>query len=424
MSRRSSLLSVFVLVFLFLIFANKVVFSADLVDIRTGHHGEHSRVVIELNQAVKYTIVTDDEDELTIVNFLSVQNVADLGDIWVYKKDPILRQVTYSETAGIFSVTIALRQSDIRVEQYEMTSPFRVVLDFRLNRESLRKTVRPSVPSSGREVLAKAAPKVVQDSTDTKAAAATLSPVPGPPDIPVSEEPEPGQSFKAGADSIAVLEEFVANVPEEVLRHTRPADKIIFKSTGYRAAKMQKRQAKVTRPADLTGTSLLWISGAAFLVFNVMLGVMYFNRPGRKKQPAPKLGRRQSTGMNRASGPNASSRIARSSRKNEDEDFMEVLKKALGPSQAESADVSSALMKNARNPSNGNARLTRDQQAARKAAAEFEEQPPQPPDFSEIVSELELPARSGEMTEAAAKEQLMGRDGAEFIRNIKRLHLN
>lgn len=417
--RPSSLFSSFALFVLLFVVLNNNILAGGLLDIRTGNHGDHSRVVIELNQPVKYTAVTDDEDEVVILNFLSVAKNTDLGLIEVEENDPILQQVTYSQAGGILSVMIALRTADVQVAQYEMNRPFRVVLDFRLSRPLARKIVRRPV----KENPIKSEPKVMQAQTKTAQQAPSTSLVSRSEkkDAAIAE-PESSLTSIEEVDSLVVLDEMVTNIPEAVLRQTRPADKIIFKSTGYRAANNRKRSQKTVRPAGLTGSALFWICAAAFLVFNVLLLVMYVNRPARKKQPGKKMPRRKAMGKNQVSPMAAPSPV--SHQKAEDEDFMEILHKALGPKRTESMDLSAALKDNARASSQENAGRAEETPVYPRAVARHGDQRSHPPDFRQIASELDLPVRTDGMTEAAAKEQLVGKDGIEFMRNIKRLHLN
>jgi hypothetical protein len=59
-----------------------------------------------------------------------------------------------------------------------------------------------------------------------------------------------------------------------------------------------------------------------------------------------------------------------------------------------------------------------------EAIREQEKSEPLPPEFTEIVNELNLIEHSGEISEEAAKKALIGRDGLEFMKSIKRLYLN
>lgn len=370
-----------------LIFLVSSAFGADLRDIRTGFHRTFSRIVIEFDAPVSYEVFRDDSNSAVIVEVLSSGRIAGFGEVELEDEDPILRQVSYGRNANLTSITVFLQSAGVRIEHYTMTRPFRIVIDI------FTRTARDA--AAIHDLPAKSFPRPVTEKeklnserikTDAEAVSATR------------------------ADSTVLN---VANVPQAVLKKTtlqRPAV----------AAASKKAQIVNQSPAEAhrSNQTLFWLIGGAFVLLDAMLLFLYVNRPrGTKVQPTQRI-RHASQVAPAAPLVQTPPTIV------DGQAFAEVLKSALEhdglkPVTAAPPDDEAVAIEDINRAVKIDSLIGSLTEVIAQPAAE-----PAPPGFKEIAQELALVDASGELTEEAARKQLIGRDGMEFMQNIKRLYLN
>lgn len=359
-------------------------FGSDLQDIRTGFHRTFSRIVIEFDAPVSYDVFRDDSNRAVMVEVLSSGRIAGFGEVELEDEDPILRRVSYGRNANLTSVTVFLKSAGVRIEHYTMTRPFRIVIDIfiRTAQDAAAGQDLPAKPSR------KAAAEIEklnseQIKTDTESVSATR------------------------ADSTVLN---VANVPEAVLKKTT-----LQRPTVAAASKIVNQSPA---EAHRSNQRLFWLIGGAFVLLDAMLLFLYVNRRRGTKVPPPQQTRH-------ASQAAPAAQLVQTPPPTVDgQAFAEVLKSAL---EHDGLKAVTAM------PPEGEVVALQDINRAVKidsligSLTEVIAQPeaePTPPDFKEIAQELELVDASGELSEEAARKQLIGRDGMEFMQNIKRLYLN
>ncbi len=378
--------------------------------------------MLEFDGPVRYTIVSDAEDRAVVVNVVSVEKLPRFKQFWTYRNDPIIRRVTYAQVDDLLSITTALYSSDVLVRSYEMDSPFRIVLNLRRKVSSPVLAASPD-PRENVRVEPVKEPSSFQNA-EAVANADSLVPslvmqgdsVPRPTDDSVLTTDQP-------ADSLAVLDETVAAIPADVLRKSRASDAVIFKSTGYLAANNRPRPALPVKAATSSRSNLPWIGMAAAVTFITMLLFVFFSQrkqkkvPPRKRKLAHRPERQSRTEVKTGLPPAAG-------RQQLEENFMQVLGRTLGAEPGGEGLIATSLRGQGATQRQRIPGKMPESEASRHVVTPSTQSRAAAPAFMEIASELELPLAPGKLTEEMAKKQLVGRDGVEFMRNIKRLHLN
>jgi hypothetical protein len=100
-----------------------------LADIRTGSHKKYSRVVIEFNRHVQYQIDKESRGAAITVSARPVQTTAAIGLIEVDSTDACLKSVTRSISKNRLYVRIDLHSPHVELRHFTMTRPFRIVID-------------------------------------------------------------------------------------------------------------------------------------------------------------------------------------------------------------------------------------------------------------------------------------------------------
>ncbi|MFQ5705963.1 MAG: hypothetical protein ACE5HO_00850 [bacterium] len=102
---------------------------AELLDIRTGFHQSYSRLVLQFDSKVNYEVSKELEEGKIAVNLQPVTITSDFGPTPVEADDLFLRQVHYRHSSHRLTVTLLLRTSNIRLVEYTLERPYRLVID-------------------------------------------------------------------------------------------------------------------------------------------------------------------------------------------------------------------------------------------------------------------------------------------------------
>lgn len=403
------------------------------MDIRSGTHQVYSRVVLQFDSPVKYLVVRDSSTSSITIDILSLDASAEYGPVNLDPSDPFIRHIQFSELAGFISITLDLHHWDLRAMQYVLRAPFRIVVDLWPGR-------RPQTWSPGDSVTPPAAlektPEIADETPAPNAPSATNTPPVTAVEtlVPVVAANDTTLN-QPQSDSSAFSEQGV--VPESVRRHTQTVDAMIQRAVARGKAAAHAAPAKAPGPkVRKAKINMFWVIGITFVLLDAMLLVLYIrNRatkkkvkraPKRKARPKPK---RKAADPVLAKAP-ASHRPARkqevgkSDRQLSPKDFSQLLSAAIDSNQLQ---IGGSLP--AANPNE----LAELEQAVKldeligSISGAINDSPaaaPAPPQFAEIANDLKLAEPEAELTEQTAREQLIGRDGVEFMRNIKRLYLN
>ncbi len=335
----------------------------DLQSVRTGYHRSYSRVVVQFAGAVRYRLTTNPAARTITIKVEGVDHINSLRRVAVAPKDAILDAVRFFKDADRLTITTVLKIDQFKVIDYALHWPFRIVLD-------------------------------IQKRGGTQTAPAAVGPQSEVPATASAPDPDSSHTLRRLPESARV------SIPEEVLKHTRPP--LILR----KAANQAVQKGPVNRIKTARGL-VFWVIGAAFVLLDAMLLVLYLNRrkaarrqaaasrnPARN--PASRSGRRK---LQVAPPPNP-------------QEFVHLLKEALARDEAEAGVPAAPALAKVMAP------------VAFAGVNAAEASPPAPPDFKEIALELYPELADDALTEENARQQLIGRDGVDFMKNVKRLYLN
>lgn len=375
-------------------------FATQLTDVRTGYHGRYSRIVIELTRPVKYEIIKDTGRKRILVDLHAVDAISPIGAVELEPEDPILQQVRYYKNSRRTTVSVSLLTAEVVVKSYHIDGPFRVILDIYM---------LSNPDTAGRQKMSKPVEKAAQT-----------------PKPEIEKQQQSGETLPAPLENRAdsgLLDSTLfalrkANLPvDAMLNRTRFNDKAV------------ELQA-VGSEAGWSPSGLFYVLLALFVIFDLGGFFWYLKRRNARKVRATR--RRASSGARSKAPGSANHRNGKA--------FVEVLKESLDVAEAPAPDAKNAPeMRNAKvkAPLNDlapeqevelqeiNSTIKIDSfiaslsQAVETATIETVT----PPDLNDVAHDLDV-LTSANISRELTREQIMGRDGRDFIRNIKRLYMS
>jgi len=380
--------------------------ATELRDVRTGFHHTFSRVVIELDRPVRYQIIEDVANRKVLVDLHYVDDIAGIGEVKLEPGDPFLKQVRYYRTRRFVTVSIDLLTADAKINAYSWGRPFRVILD--ISRK----------PDNGSVVTQQS---TTQDVTGIDVPARQ----PNPDDR--LDTPPPEQNLSEPTEIASLLDSTLQALKRENL----PVDALL-----HRAGEKQEPQEDVAGESTSNseaGAKLFYAFLALFLIVDGAALMWYLRRHSRPtKQPAKRKRSTKSRHTASKQGVQVDGR-----------EFVNILKTTLQERMASRpAPVAEFLAQ--QRPSLRVATPADDlppEQAAELAeinsaikidsfieslseAVETAANPVMPPRLQEVAQDLDSISASAHISRELSEEQIIGRDGAEFMKNIKRLYMN
>jgi len=356
--------------------------ASDVLDIRTGQHSNFTRIVVEFSGPVRYQVIPNKINPSVIIDALNVSGIRDLRDVSVDSDDPILRQVRFIRKGNLLSITAYLKSGSFEIKQHTIYRPFRIVLDiFSSQSKSVAIFEKPKKKISGEK-------EIVFES--------------------ITEPP-----VAAKIDSIVSKEtQIPANIPAEVLKHTELQTEADLKPSG------NKETAKTESASD--SKKIFWIIGSVFVLLDIALLALYLNSSKRKKRLAKVENQFK---QNYQEIESFTERVEENQLDQRSQKFVELLKQAMENEDKKETAVNEQEVSVAEDLEEAAVDST-----VLELPETVEETPrtpqPEPPELVEIIKDLYPDIPEEELTEASARAQLIGRDGVEFMKNIKRLYLN
>ena len=162
--------------------------AASLSEVRVGTHSDHTRIVLQLDSAADYRIVSSGKDELVVA--LDAQSVTRK----VASKSPLVRGVRVEASGAGSTVHVALARRDVQVTEMILANPPRIVFDLARG-ESAPSTADVMMQPKPEAVAAKPVeatkPVLVADAHPTEAASAQLPAKSAPSEAPVVAAADP-----------------------------------------------------------------------------------------------------------------------------------------------------------------------------------------------------------------------------------------
>ena len=373
--------------------------SADLTDIRTGFHRTYSRVVIQFDSDVKFQVIKDGENGAIIIDVLSVNAVRNFGKVNLDQKDLYIKQVSFKRSSNLLSITTILKKSNLRVDNYYLSRPFRIVLDIYPNSilsEKSEKTLQ-SERQPDEQMFPATAPQI--DSLQSVES-----------DSVESSEVDSLALSRATVDSLAGV--IVANYDstKTLLNESIIPLQSSLKSVKSELQKIaQKRNSKGNQL--MSKYTLVSLIVAAFVLIDLILLAVYFVRRSKKrKRPVQARGR-----------------VAKKQpvSKQTNREFVEILKSTLESNEIEEIRKEPEVIRknefvaaNTQHAFEPRIRSFSEPVNTRKDASLS------PPELVEVARDLGSIVPSSRVAKEVTREELIGKDGAEFLKNLHRQSLN
>ena len=374
-----------------------------LKDVRTGFHGSFSRIVIELDRPVKYQVIKDVESRKLLVDLHAVDTIAPFGQVELEENDAFLKRVSYYRTRNVITISIDLLSSDIRVKSYRFEGPFRIIIDIaRGQSKAVSSDAKKSATNPSQNVKADAVGKTVGIGSAIH--------------IPQHDK----------SDVNSLLDSTLAILKSEHL----PVDLMLNRRK--QQARPQKMKPSQSPVHEASGAILFYGFFALFLVTDVILFLWFQKRRYVKTKLVYKKNRRG--GLRR--------QVAGNIIPVNNKGFVDVLEEALKDRKMTSSKVGdktkSALqavkistLDDVLEPSqkdelaeiNSAVKIDHFIASLSQVVETAEVQPVSVPDLSDVAHDLDAISASTHISKELSREQIMGKDGADFVKNIKRLYM-
>jgi len=375
--------------------------STDLIDIRTGFHRTYSRVVIQFDSDVKFQVIKDFENGSIIIDVLNVNAVRNFGKVNLDQKELYLKQVSFKRSPNLLSITTILKMSNLRVDHYYLNWPFRIVLDIYPSSilsekpEISEKTLQ-SEPQPDEQMLIAAAPQI--DSLQSVAS-----------DSVESSEVDSLTLSSARIDSLAGV--IVANYDSTT---TLLRESIIPLQSSLKSVKSELQKIAKKRNAEwnqlMSKYTLASLLVAAFVLIDLIWVALYFVRRSKKRKHAVQT--RESVAKKQPV------------EKQTNREFVEILKSTLESNEIEEIRIEPEVIRkndffaNTQRAFEPRIRSFSEPINARKEASLS------PPELAEVARDLGSILPSSRVAKEVTREELIGRDGVEFLKNLQRQSLN
>ncbi|MFQ5675129.1 MAG: hypothetical protein ACE5G1_04470 [bacterium] len=365
-----------------LCFNQKSVYGIALTDIRTGFHKTYSRLVLQFDTDVKFQVIKDLENGTVIIDVLGVGPGQGTKPVRVHPEDTFLKRVNIRQSQQLLSVTAILKIPNLRVDHYYMRWPSRIVVDIyrsslpgqgtasvAAGRQQEKKPLQPpatnSVAGDSSQVAGTDSSALVEISADSLAPLTT---------------PEYDSTGILLAQSIRPLEKSLNSVKSELQKIVRKPRKNDTNSTGKR---------------DL----VIAILAGFLLLDGIVLGVYFLRRVSRTRPQQPdKIEKAPATRR-----PN--------------QPFVEVLKATLNEGEIEEVRKQPEIVTKKEVVEVGGPQTF----AAWKAGMTTPRRgAPVAPDLNDVAKDLGTILDATTTTPQLSKEELIGKDGAEFLENLRR----
>ncbi len=376
--------------------------SGDLTDIRTGFHRTYSRIVVQFDTDVKFQVIKDVENGTVIIDILGVNAVRNFGEINLDQKDQYLRRVSFKKSPTLLSITAILKRKNLRVDHYYLNRPFRIVLDVYPSSvvnepaEKNDSALQPEQKPNGRMSVAMTPEIDSLQSTESD-----------------SVEPSAVDSFALSATAVDSLEgAFSANydstktlLGESIIPLQASLNSV--KSELQRiAGKQSSKQNRLMSKSTLSSATV-----AAFILIDLIWVAVYLTRRSRKRKPTlqtrKKLAKKQFV-------PERTNR-----------EFVEVLKSTLESNEIEEVRKEDEVVRaNEPVPANRRDRLESMLRAFSESVNIPQGAPLTPPELSEVARDLGAIAPASPASKKVTRKELMGKDGAEFLKNLQKQSFN
>ncbi len=374
-----------------------------LKDVRTGFHGSFSRIVIELDRPVKYQLIKDVEKRKLLVDLHAVDTIAPFGEVELEENDSFLKRVSYYRTHNVITIGIELLSSDIRVKSYRFEGPFRIIIDI----------------AGGHTKAASSDAKKAASNLPQKVKAHSVGMSAG-----IGSAMRTAQHDKN--DVYSLLDSTLAALKGENL----PVDLMLNRRNQHtRLQKMKPSQSPVHKAP---GSMLFYAFFALFLVTDVILFIWYQKRRYLKAKRVHKKNR----------GGILKRQVAGNMIPANNQEFVDVLKETLKDkktaqskvaAQTESAfqAVKMSTLDDVLEPSqmeelaeiSSTVKIDHFIASLSQAVETAVVQPVPPPDLSDVAHDLDTISATTHISKELSREQLMGKDGADFVKNMKRLYM-
>lgn len=365
-----------------LLYCQGTVYGVGLTDIRTGFHRTYSRLVLQFDADVKFQVIKDIDNGTVMIDVLGVNHTIGLQQVGVHPQDAFLKKINVRQSDQLLSVTIILKVPHLRVDHYYMRWPFRIVVDIYPASISGQNHA-PSPAGQPQE-------KIQAQTTLARAVGGDSSQVSKADSLALAEN---------SADSLALLTTPRYDSTSVLLAQSiRPLQKSLnsVKSELQKIArKTGKNQAPATGKRDLVIALI-----AGFLLLDAIAFGVYFLRRSRKKRP----GRRLST-----IEPVPAARM-------HNQDFVEVLKATLDKTEIEEVRKEPEIIR--KEPVETGSPQTFEAWQARMTTPR--RNAPVAPDLNDVAKDLGSILDATTNTPQLSKEELIGKDGAEFLENLRR----
>ncbi len=357
-------------------------FRVALQDIRTGFHYAYSRVVIQTNFAVPYDVSLEHSRQMLLIHIPAIESIEYYGQVTTDPNDKFIAGVTYLHSGNGLTVSVRLKHANVQVERKTLQRPARVVLD-------ISQSTLPPTPAQSNPVE-----EMLQSETGIYQPWSVFDPNDAEQPAFVYADTLPSQKPFAFLD--------LAPSAENALPVTQDSS----------AAAEPTTARNRTEPAHTHKSNLVWyFAGALFLALNLMLLLWRRKRRHAATSKTPNNKRRKM--------PNPSSPRAEMPSR----EFLEFLKTAVQTSQQEPSE-SGRRTDESQEPEE--VVKLRQVMGALQAVGKNDSEPATalPPEFKKIAADLNLIAEDDQRTDEEIKQQLIGKDGVEFMKNIKRLYLS
>jgi len=374
--------------------------STDLTDIRTGFHRTYSRVVIQFDSDMKFQVIKDVENGSIIIDVLSVNAVRNFGEVNLDQKDLYLKQVHFKRSPNLLSVTIILKMPDLSVDHYYLNRPFRIVLDIYPSSilskkfEKSEKTLQ-SEPQPEKQMLTAVSSQV--DSLQSAESDSVASP-----------HVDSLALSSATVDSLSGV--IVANYDSTT---TLLNESIIPLQNSLKSVKSELQ--KIAKKRNSRGNqlmskyTLISLMIAAFVLIDLILVVLYFVRRSKKStvQTIKRVAKNQPVS------------------KQTNREFVEILKSTLESNEIEEIRKEPEIIRknefvaaNTQHAFEPRIRSFSEPVTTRRDASLS------PPELAEVARDLGSIVPSSRVAKEVTSEELIGKDGAEFLKNLHKQSLN
>jgi hypothetical protein len=229
------------------------------IAIRTGYHESYSRIVVEFDKQVNHEVSLDEEDRALLLDLRPVDSASHLMPLRIHPQDRYLDNLDYQVDDSTLKIVATLETPDVQFDSYELDSPFRIIVD-----------IRPLIPPL-KEVSQKEEQLTTAES------------------IPTRAENQPDSIL------VEILRGEVEVTDVAMLDSTGSvADTLGFKvGPNFSAFTLDlgsnlSKQASLARPANRSmadSKMRIFIKVViGFIIFDILLAGIYFRRPRKSKK--------------------------------------------------------------------------------------------------------------------------------------------